>query len=262
MWLEFFRFDLRYQLRQPLLWLSGFIFALMAFGAQVSGLDPQDAQLGEASPALKDVLAQSSGLDLKNPKYRFRFGQPAKEGERYLQRTHPFVETLANHVLETALDPLSGDAIRYPAARRGGAMRTKAVAKRTTLLLVRLRYHIIQPQDHLDKPLLAEDCRLLAFSGSPQNAVWLEESEAEGLLSALPDGNIAPEQASDFVQRVLEGIESLRAHLDEAAKLRGEELLESHQRVRQASRIRNVRYRVEPQLPPDVLGIYIFLPAS
>ena len=38
------------------------------------------------------------------------------------------------------------------------------------------------------------------------------------------------------------------------------ELLEAHQRVRRASKIRKVRYRVEPQLPPDVLGIYVYLP--
>jgi len=42
---------------------------------------------------------------------------------------------------------------------------------------------------------------------------------------------------------------------------RGEELLEAHQRVRLATKTRNVRYRVEPQLPSDILGLYIFLPA-
>ncbi|MBV1776213.1 hypothetical protein KSF73_10870 [Burkholderiaceae bacterium DAT-1] len=36
MWLEFFRFDLKYQLRQPLLWVSAVIFALIAFGATSS----------------------------------------------------------------------------------------------------------------------------------------------------------------------------------------------------------------------------------
>ena len=41
---------------------------------------------------------------------------------------------------------------------------------------------------------------------------------------------------------------------------RGEELLEAHQRVRLASKVRNVRYRVEAQLPPDVLGIFVYLP--
>ncbi len=180
------------------------------------------------SSALKDVLAQSSGFDLTNPKFRFRFNQPVQEDEHYLQRTHPFVETLANHVLETALDPLSGDAVRYPAARRCGAIRTKAVDKRTTLLLVRFRYHIIQTQNNVERPLLAEDCRLLAFSGSPQSAVWLEENEAEKLLMAQPDGNIAADQAAEFVGRVIDGFELLRSRLDQAAMQRGEELLEAH----------------------------------
>ena len=234
---------------------------LAVFGAQTTGTDPLDTNLTEASSALKDVLAQSSGFDLTNPKFRFRFNQPVQEDEHYLQRTHPFVETLANHVLETALDPLSGDAVRYPAARRCGAIRTKAVDKRTSLLLVRFRYHIIQTQNNVERPLLAEDCRLLAFSGSPQSAVWLEENEAEKLLLAQPDGNIAADQAAEFVGRVIDGFELLRSRLDQAASQRGEELLDAHQRVRLATRTRNVRYRVEPQLPPDILGIYIFLPA-
>jgi len=234
---------------------------LAVFGAQTTGTDPLDTNLTEASSALKDVLAQSSGFDLTNPKFRFRFNQPVQEDEHYLQRTHPFVETLANHVLETALDPLSGDAVRYPAARRCGAIRTKVVDKRGTLLLVRFRYHIIQTQNNVERPLLAEDCRLLAFSGSPQSAVWLEENEAEKLLLAQPDGNIAADQAAEFVGRVIDGFELLRSRLDQAAIERGKELLEAHQRVRLATKTRNVHYRVEPQLPPDILGIYIFLPA-
>jgi hypothetical protein len=44
------------------------------------------------------------------------------------------------------------------------------------------------------------------------------------------------------------------------AKARGEELLEAHRRVRQAAKMKDVSYRVEPQLPPDVLGIYVYLP--
>ncbi len=44
------------------------------------------------------------------------------------------------------------------------------------------------------------------------------------------------------------------------AKQRGNELLGAHTRVRQAARLRGIRYRVEPQMPPDLLGIYIYLP--
>jgi superfamily II DNA or RNA helicase len=239
--------------------------SLQAFGAQTKTAsktdDPLEVNLFEASSALKDVLAQASGLEMKNIQQVLRFSLPIQEGERYIQRTHPFVETLANHVLETALDPLSGDAARYPAARRCGAMRTISVDKRTTLLLVRFRYHIVQIHSNEERPLLAEDCRLLAFSGSPQNAIWLDEAAAEKLLDAQPEANIAAEQARDFVGRVIEGFDLLRAHINQAALERGAELMDAHQRVRQASKIRNVRYRVEPQLPPDVLGIYIYLPA-
>ncbi len=235
--------------------------SLTAFGTQVAGSDPQEANLSEASAALKDVLAQSSGFELKDPKLRLRFSLPVQEGERYIQRTHPFVETLANHVLETALDPLSGDAVHYPAARRCGAIRTKSVDKRTTLLLVRFRYHIIQIQNNNEeRPLLAEDCRVLAFTGSPQNAVWVEEAIADSLLSAQPESNISTEQATDFVRRVIDGVEILRPHLNQVAVERGEELLDAHQRVRRASKVRSIRYRIEPQLPPDVLGIYVYLP--
>jgi len=233
---------------------------LSVFGAQVNGTDPLDTNLAETSSALKDVLAQSSGFDLMKSNLKFRFSQPVQEDEHYLPRTHPFVETLANHVMETSLDPLSGDAINYPAARRCGAIRTNSVDRRTTLLLVRYRYHIIQMKQDGEKLLLAEDCRLLAFSGSPQNAEWLDEEEAEKLLAAQPDGNITPDQASEFISKVVEGFDSLRPHLDDAAVLRGEELLQAHQRVRAAAKTRNVHYRVEPQLPPDVLGIFIYLP--
>ena len=78
----------------------------------------------------------------------------------------------------------------------------------------------------------------------------MDNATAERMLRAMPDANITSEQASDFVHKVAEGFNAIRPHLDEVA----------HQRVRSASKIRNVRYRVEPQLPPDVLGIYVYLP--
>jgi hypothetical protein len=49
-------------------------------------------------------------------------------------------------------------------------------------------------------------------------------------------------------------------HLESAARSRAAELLEAHRRVRSAARLRGVSQRVEPQLPPDILGVYVFLP--
>jgi len=42
----------------------------------------------------------------------------------------------------------------------------------------------------------------------------------------------------------------------------GQALLDAYQRVGEAARLKGVRYRVEPQLPPDVLGVYIYLPTG
>lgn len=230
--------------------------ALRSLGATVSWNGTLKVDLRETPRALRDVLNRGSSGDT----FEARFEPPIEEGQLHLVRTHPLVESLSSYILETALDPLSADTHIKAPARRCGAIRTAQVERRMTLLLVRFRYHIITTRGGEEKPLLAEDCQVLAFAGSPQNAEWLDEATAERLLRLVPDMNINSDQASDFVRKVEEGFESLRPHLDEVARLRGEELLEAHQRVRRASKVRNVQYRVESQLPPDVLGIYVYLP--
>jgi hypothetical protein len=136
------------------------------------------------------------------------------------------------------------------------------VERWTTLLLLRYRYHIITKEGEATSELLAEDSALLAFTGAPERAEWLDPDEAEALLTAVPTENITPSQAADFVRKVIDGLDHLRPSLDDSARCRGQELLESHRRVRTAARVRNVRHDVRPELPPDVLGIYVYLPAN
>ncbi len=233
--------------------------ALKMVGATVQAKDNLQVDVTEAPQGLKDLLNQSLGIGFKE-KFSARFDLNVRDGEYYLTRTHPLIESLSSFVLESALDPLNGKDIKNP-ARRCGVIRTKAVDKRTTVLLVRFRYHIIkEKKGEENKPLLAEECGLLAFTGSPQNAEWLSKEEAEKLLQASPDANVNPDQARDFVQKVIDGFDSLRPYLDETANKLGEQLLDAHQRVRLASRQKGVQTHVEPNLPPDVLGVYIYLP--
>ncbi|HOU14098.1 MAG TPA: helicase-related protein [Anaerolineae bacterium] len=185
------------------------------------------------------------------------FELPAPEGARYLTRTHPVVEGLATYVLDAALDPLLEGV-----ARRSGVIRTRAVAIRTTLLLLRLRYHLVTQRDGQTVELLAEDCQTVGFTGAPETAQWLTSDAVEALLNAEPAGNIAPQQATQFLERVLDGFDRLRPHLEETAQARGAALLEAHQRVRTAARLKGTRVDVRPHLPPDVLGIYVLLPAG
>jgi hypothetical protein len=204
--------------------------------------------LRETPKGLKDALGVP---DI----FQARFELPVKDGALYLSRTHPAVENLAGYVMDAALDPL-GQGV----ARRCGVMRTSSVARRTTVLLIRYRFHIVTIRGGESTPLLAEDCRLLAFSGPPGEPQWLENDEAEKLLAVKPEGNIQPEQASMFVQKVVESYSTLAPYLDEDAKKRGEGLLAAHKRVRGAMKLTGVNYRIEPKLPPDILGIYIYLP--
>jgi hypothetical protein len=184
-----------------------------------------------------------------------RFELPVADGALYLARTHPIVEGLATHVLDTALDPL-GEGV----ARRCGAIRTRAVTATTTLLLLRYRFHLTTRRGGATTQMLAEACDLAGFQGSPAAPTWLTAEQAETLLAAEPDQNVPPALATQLLGRIIEGITSLQADLNQAVERRAAELLASHRRVRTAIRSTGVQYSVEPQRPPDVLGIYLLLP--
>ena len=91
---------------------------------------------------------------------------------------------------------------------------------------------------------------------------WLDDAAAETLQHCEPEANIHPDQARDHVAAVIAGFAELRPRLEEEATRRAAALAEAHRRVRSAARLRGVTYRVEAQLPPDVLGIYVYLPAG
>ncbi len=228
--------------------------ALKAHGAFVTDRNgTAEFNIKETPRGLRDRMATGDTI-------KARFELPVDEGTLYLSRTHPVVESLASYCMDMALDPESESV-----ARRCGVIRSKAVQRRTTLLLVRFRYHIVtHRQDQQPQPLLAEDCKVVGFTGAPDNAEWIHGDAAEALLKAEPDANVNPDQARDFVARVIDGFDHIKGRLDELAEAHGKELLDAHVRVRQATRrrAREISYEVEPNLPPDVLGIYVYLPVK
>jgi len=227
--------------------------SVKAFRGVVGGRDGHfEFDLTESPRAVRESIRD-------NLKFSCRFDLPVSDDELHLSRTHPITEGLATYVMDSALDDGTAGDGPVPAARCG-VIRTKAVKTRTTLLLLRLRYHIITTRGDEVSPLLAEDTQLVGFRSAPSTAEWITRDEAESLLLATPDDNVTDDVARNFIQKVIDEFKYVRPRLDEVAEAHGKELLDAHQRVRTAARRTGVKYSIEPQLPPDVLGLYVYLP--
>jgi superfamily II DNA/RNA helicase len=199
--------------------------------------------------------------DAKKKRVAVRFNRPVKDGVLLLARTHPLIEELAGFVSESALD-----GIETARARRAGTMRTKAVSKRSTLLLLRFRHDLETTfKDKGVQVQLAEELGVMAFEGAPETAAWLTSEQAEVLWQAQPSGNVGVGQAQDFVSKVADGLGVLKPAIEAEATRRAEELRQAHSRVRQITAIKGrpariQGYKVIPRLPVDILGIYVLLP--
>lgn len=206
--------------------------------------------LSQPPDFLKSTLGDKSRL--------FSFTTPTPEGVEYVGRNHPLVEGLARYILEDALSHTN-----EPIAARCGFTTTNAVQKRTTLLLVRLR-HLLDSSKRTTETrnttsLLAEECAVIGFTGSPSSPSWLTQLEATSLLQqAKPVSDVTKAMKQVEISELLQRLEELQPDLEKFARERAEELLQSHRRVRTMTQ--EGRIRVTPQLPMDVLGIFILQP--
>jgi superfamily II DNA or RNA helicase len=233
---------------------------LTAQGAQIDEEKvhngPLFIHLAETPAPLRDAM----GLAARPDTLRVRFSLPVAEGVVHLHRTHPLIQGLAGYVLDSALDPhLATRAL----ARRSGVVRTKTVAARTTVVLLRLRFGLVDQsrRDANTHELLVEDWKLAAFRGSPTTPEWLTSEEKEALVQVGPDANVSADVARSHVARILAELGALDTDFTRMAHERAAEIGAAHRRVRQAARLALGRLRVEPKLPLDVLGLYLYLPA-
>lgn len=230
--------------------------ALRSLGAAVTQNGGARVDISELPQGLKDTLPVGEQSELN-----ISFGLPAPKGSVYLHRTHPIVEALANYAMNVALDPLAGDELpKHGFARRAGITRTSKIQKLTTLILLRLRYQLEKIQGDATQSLLVEDSMILAFEGLPKNARWLETAEVDALMEIRPEGNVLAEQGAAQISRIIGELSSIQEAINAKVEEHGADLLEAHSRVRTASNIRGLRYKIEPVLPADLLGIYLFQP--
>ena len=80
------------------------------------------------------------------------------------------------------------------------------------------------------------------------------------MVYLLKPENVLPQQAKRQIEQVLAGMSDLQPALNEIAERRGEAVLAAHERVREAAKQKGLSHSIRPQLPPDILGVYILLP--
>ena len=234
-----------------------FVEVLQAANVPVRANGRIEVRVGPETPR---ALRQATGQD---EPFAGRFDLPLQEGEIYLGRTSPVVEGLASWVLDQALDP---DARDVPAAAsRCGAIATSAVTARTTLLVVRFRYHLEAGRPGARaETVLCEETASLACTGPAESPRWIAAAESERLLAARPDRNLLPTAIEQQLGATLPALPRLRTALASVARQRADALLATHERVRRASRARRRgagdRVAVAPVLPVDLLGAYVLLP--
>lgn len=227
-------------------------------GMQAAGTIRWNLNPGMLPPVVRQRVGARPDL------WPISFDSPTPEGLDYIGRNHPLVEALAEYLVDLAFHPAAGP---QPAAR-GGVIRTAQVGQRTTLLLLRPRYLVYEAGE--DHPSLAEETLVWGFKGVPPDVAAVEPAEAHTLLAgAQAAANIAPEQQQAALALAVEQWGELCRRQpdgthDPAPALRGlldgrvAELQENHSRIRRL--LRQVRVRIVPQLPPDLLGVVVLLP--
>ncbi len=228
--------------------------SLRAFGSTVRATGTGfTATLGTLPVGLRDAIPP----DRIDP-LPFQRDFPVGRHEALLHRSDLTTAAIAGYVLEAALDPTMPPELRP--ARRCAVVRTSAVSTRTTLLLVRYRFHLSLPSRSGERTLVAEDAALLAFEGGSSDPRWLEDEDVRRLLDVRASGNVSPEQARSFISRVLDRVDDLTPHLDDHGDLLAERTVESHRRVRQAAGEIRRGLSVKVERPADVLGVYVYVP--
>lgn len=186
---------------------------------------------------------------------RLAMTEPAPSGAALLTRTHPLTAALAEALVEASLDPESLSSLGIG---RVGAWPTAAVQQLTRLALLRVRFKLTI-HARKERLLLAEEAALVAIEGGRIAASGVAARE---LLNAPATADPAPIARDRFIAKAKEDLPSLlEGPIVDFSRSRAQELMQDHARLRAASGSAS-RVTVEAVLPPDVIGLFVLIPAG
>ncbi|ALL13168.1 DEAD/DEAH box helicase [Caulobacter henricii] len=201
--------------------------------------------------ALKEKLEQR-GLA---PSVKLAMAEPAPSDAALLTRTHPLTASLAESLVEASLDQ---EALPDLGIGRVGAWPTTAVTNMTRLALLRVRYKLTI-HARKERLLLAEEAALVALQGA---TIVASGEDARALLSTPATADLATIARDRLINTAQEELPKLlEGPLAQFVNQRAAELVEDHARLRAAAGSIS-RVSVEAVLPPDVIGLFVLMPAA
>ena len=210
-------------------------------------------QLLDLPSSLRHYFKDSAN---KNGTVKISFVSPTPKHYQYIGRNHVFVEDLSRGVVN---DTINGGDL---AACRAMVMETDAVAKRTTVLLMRVR-SVIRDKKQTDRELVGEEMIFIGYRGNIDNHDYLSQDDAKHLfLNSIASGSLDIISQKRLLEKSIQWTldeNELRKHTDDIAMERASHLVNAFSMYR--SYINSSEYQVvEPVLPMDVIAAYIFIP--
>ena len=202
---------------------------------------------------LKERLEVSGLMKIQHIDFKYPTSSPAE----FINRTHPLVSHIADYLSELAMEGQETSKVA-----RAGAIFTKAIQTKTTIYLLRLRSRLTikrtQAKQQFSSELLAEEALAMAVDASGEQQL-LTKADVVQLMQAPPSKNMAPEARTRELDQAIQYIDKLQSDFSKLAEERANEVLRDHRRTREAADARG-SYSVQPQLPVDVMGVYVLVP--
>jgi superfamily II DNA or RNA helicase len=202
-------------------------------------------------------------IENKNSEALIAFHAPVPEGHKYWGRNSDAVESICRHALSESL--------KKNKPGRGAARATvtfsASVKERTVNYMFRAR-HVIE-DIRAGKQLVAEEIILHGLSGSiGSNRTAISKDAINVLMERpAPSGEAPFDIQKKELQMELSVLEAMRQELDTLAYKQAEQLVKQHERyyhvlgTKTTPETKASHFKVvEPVIPMDVLGVYIFMP--
>lgn len=182
------------------------------------------------------------------------FESPTPAGYHYVGRNHHFTEQLCQFLLALAFEEKSS----FQRIARASVIQTDSVKIKTTIIQFRVRNVIKEVMSKMEN--ISEEMYLWGFEGSSPDGKILEYNVCKQLLfQATSTKQLSLERQQDELLYQLSLFQSKKDRFIKLAEERANVLLDAHSRFK--ALVGGRRYEaVYPILPPDILGIYVFIP--